>query len=522
MTLLRIEDLTLELGGRRLLDGVSLELARGEVVGLVGESGSGKSLTGLSVIGLTPPDANIGGRILYDGEDLVAATERRRVALRGAQIGLVFQEPMTALNPLMCIGDQIAEAARLGLAAAAARARALSLLERVGLAGIDPGRYPHELSGGQRQRVAIAIALARDPAILIADEPTTALDVTTQAVILDLLSSLVREEGMGLLLISHDLAVISRVAGRIAVMQDGRIVEQGASETIIRSPAHLYTQRLIADSVLPAKPPSAPNAEPPVLEAVTVTRRYPGRRNWLGRRAAGVEAVSDVSFSIQPGETVALVGESGSGKSTLVRTVLGLDTPQAGAVRVGGEAFGARPGREANTIRRRIQVVLQDPYSSFDPRWTIERIVAEPLNLLEQQLSPVERRAKVEAALVQVGLTADAADRLPHQFSGGQRQRIAIARAIIVEPRVLVMDEAVSALDVTVRAGILRLLQDLTGRLGMGCLFVTHDMAVARSIADRVLVMHRGRIVESGATAQIFDAPMHDYTADLIAATPAL
>ncbi len=520
MSLLRVEALTLAINDRILLDGVSFALEAGETLGLVGESGSGKSLTGLSVIGLQPAGARLGGRILFGDEDLLTAAPRRRIALRGAQIGLVFQEPMTALNPLMRIGGQVAEAVRLDPAhRREAKARTRSLLDRVGLAGVDPGRFPHQLSGGQRQRAAIAIALARGPRLLIADEPTTALDVTTQAVILDLLKTLAREEGMGLILVSHDLAVVAQVADRIAVMQAGRIVEQGPALQLVSSPSHDYAKRLVADAALAPKAriPSRDEA-PPALEAVDVTRRYaPASR---GDQAA--PAVSGASFAIRPGETVALVGESGSGKSTLVRAVLGLEPLQGGVVRVGDASFPARDRAVLRGQRRQIQAVLQDPYSSFDPRWTVERIVAEPLHLLDAVIAPAERRRRVEAALVDVGLPAEAADRLPHQFSGGQRQRIAIARALMVGPKVLIMDEAVSALDVTVRAGVLRLLADLTRRLDVGCLFVTHDMAVARAIADRVMVMRRGRIIEDGPAEAVFETPRDPYTVELIAATPVL
>ncbi|ATQ43324.1 dipeptide ABC transporter ATP-binding protein [Caulobacter mirabilis] len=519
MSLLQVETLTLAIGDRTLLDGVSFVVEPGEILGLVGESGSGKSLTGLSVVGLQPAQAWLGGRILFDGEDLLTAAAPRRIALRGAQIGLVFQEPMTALNPLMRIGDQVAEAVRLDPGRRReAKARTQSLLDRVGLAGVDPGRFPHQLSGGQRQRAAIAVALARGPRLLIADEPTTALDVTTQAVILDLLGTLAREEGLGLILVSHDLAVVAQVADRIAVMQSGRIVEQGAARQLISGPSHDYTRRLVADAALAPKAQVPPRDEPPVLEMVEVTRRYAP----ASRRGAAVFAVSGASFAVRPGETVALVGESGSGKSTLARAALGLEPLQGGVVRVGGAVFPARDRTVLRAQRRQIQAVLQDPHSSFDPRWTVERIVAEPLHLLDAAVAPAERRRRVETALVEVGLSAEAADRLPHQFSGGQRQRIAIARALIVEPKILVMDEAVSALDVTVRAGVLRLLADLSRRLDVGCLFVTHDMAVARAIADRVMVMRQGRIVEDGPAMAVFETPSHPYTAELIAATPVL
>jgi peptide/nickel transport system ATP-binding protein len=527
MSLLRIEDLRLDIGGTPVLKGVSLELAAGEILGLVGESGSGKSMTALSILRLLPAGAGISGSIRLEGEELTALPETRMRQVRGAQVGVVFQEPMTALNPLMTIGDQVAEAIALHrrVGRAEARKAAAAALERAGLPNdrFPLDRYPHELSGGQRQRVAIAIATALRPKLLIADEPTTALDVTTQAQILVLLKTLAREEGAGLILITHDLAVVAETADRVAIMQDGEIVEQGATRALFRNLTHPYAQKLARNAVLaPAPPPMRASEGGPVLEARQVVRTYaaPGLGPW--RRGAPFRAVDGVSLSIRPGETVGLVGESGSGKSTLLRAVLGLEKLQGGEVRVDARLFPPASPAEARLLRRKVQAVFQDPYGSFDPRWRVEDLIAEPFHLMETPPTGAERRERVQAMLHRVGLPVDAAGRYPHQFSGGQRQRIAIARALITEPRLVVLDEAVSALDVTVRAQILELLAELSRELDVAYLFVTHDLGVVRAICHRVLVMQAGRIVEEGATEQVFGAPQHAYTRTLLAATPDL
>jgi peptide/nickel transport system ATP-binding protein len=527
MSLLRIEDLRLEIGGRPVLKGVSLALAAGEILGLVGESGSGKSMTALSILGLLPAGAALSGSIRLDGEELIGLPEPRMRQLRGAQVGVIFQEPMTALNPLMAIGDQVSEAIALHrrVGRAEAREAAAAALERAGLPNrrFPLERYPHELSGGQRQRVAIAIATALGPKLLIADEPTTALDVTTQAQILELLKTLAREEGAGLILITHDLAVVAETADRVAIMQDGEVVEQGPTGPLFRTLTHPYARKLAKDAVLAAgAAPARPSDGAPVLEARQVVRTYPrpGQSPW--RRRAAFRAVDGVSLSVRAGETVGLVGESGSGKSTLLRAVLGLEKLQGGEVRVDARPFPPASPAEARLLRRKVQAVFQDPYGSFDPRWRVEDLVAEPFHLMETPPTGADRRERVQAMLHKVGLPADAAERYPHQFSGGQRQRIAIARALITEPGLVVLDEAVSALDVTVRAQILELLAKLSQELGVAYLFVTHDLGVVRAICHRVLVMQAGRIVEEGATEQVFGAPQHPYTRTLLAATPDL
>jgi peptide/nickel transport system ATP-binding protein len=521
MALLDIRDLKLALGDKPILKGLTLSLEAGQVLGIVGESGSGKSMTALSILGLPPRGATLGGTIGFEGQDLVGLPDAAIARLRGDRIGMVFQEPTTALNPVMTIGAQVAEVVRLHRKASRAEARAAArqALDRVGLEDIPLTRYPHELSGGQRQRVAIAIAVVLSPRLLIADEPTTALDVTTQAQILDLLLRLVREDGAAMVLISHDLALVAQAADRVAVMKDGEIVEQGETGALFKALRHPYTRALAADAERMPVRARKPDAEAaPVLEAREVVRDYPGPRGFL-RAGSPIRVLPGVSLAIRPGEIVGLVGESGSGKSTLLRALLALDPIQGGEVRLAGAPFTpASPRRN----RRAIQLVFQDPQGSLNPRWTVERLVAEPLHLLDTKLSPTERRARVEAVLAKVGLPPEAADRYPHQFSGGQRQRIAIARALIVEPDVIALDEAVSALDVTVRAEVLDLLAKLSDELGVAYLFVTHDMGVVRGLTDRVLVMKRGEIVEAGPTAEVFAAPKHPYTAQLIAATPNL
>jgi peptide/nickel transport system ATP-binding protein len=501
--LVSIAGLSVAIRGTPVLHDVSIDIAPGRVTGLVGESGSGKSMTALALIGLLPDGAAMTGAIRLDDRDLTRLPERDWLDIRGAEIGMIFQEPMTALNPVHTIGDQVSETLRrTGTPRAEARRIARAGLDRVGLARIPLDRYPHELSGGQRQRVCIAMAVARRPRLLIADEPTTALDVTTQARILDLLTDLVAEHDMALLLITHDLAVVAGRADRVAVLQDGRLREEGPTETLFRAPAHPYSRDLLRASVPPLRP-SRPRAPEIVLKARGVTRAY-----------GSSLAVDDVSFALHRGQSLGLVGESGCGKSTLARALLGLDPLEAGTITLVG-----RPGGTAMTRadRARIGIVFQDPYGSFDPRWRIRRILAEPFHLTGR---PPDAKARLTDALNRVGLAAADLDRYPHEFSGGQRQRIAIARALVTEPDVVVLDEAVSALDVRVRAQVLDLLAELRDRLGLAYLFIGHDLTVIRAICDDVLVMQAGRIVETGPTAEILTAPRSDHARTLIAAAP--
>jgi peptide/nickel transport system ATP-binding protein len=526
MGVLDIQDLGVVIDGQPILESVSLSVEAGEVLGLVGESGSGKSMTALAILGLLPPRAVATGRIAVDGAMVLGASDAELRRIRGRQVGMVFQEPMTALNPLMTIGDQVAETVRIHGQGSrkSARATARVLLDRVGLPAdrFPLGRFPHELSGGQRQRVAIAIAIALKPRLLIADEATTALDVTTQAQVLDLLKRLVREDGVGLILITHDLAVVAETGDRVAVMKDGRVVEEGPAARIAGGMTHPYTRRLLAAAThAPTRTRATQSDKPPVLRVENLTRTYRGSARLFGSRQ-DVRAVDDVSFSIQPGESVGLVGESGCGKSTLLRAVMALEPPEGGHVFVHGEDITRAKGADLRRLRRHIQMVFQDPYGSFDPRWRVHRLVSENLHLLDQPLSAGEARRRVDEMLEQVGLKASDGEKFAHEFSGGQRQRIAIARALITEPSILALDEAVSALDVSIRAQILDLLADLSGRLSLSYLFVTHDLTVVRSVTDRLMVMRGGRIVETGETDMIFATPTALYTRELLAATPDL
>jgi len=526
--LLAIDRLSVSIDGAPILDEVSLTLAAGEVLGLVGASGSGKSMLALAVLKLLPRRSRLQGSVRLVGVELTGLTDAELCRVRGRDVGMVFQEPMTALNPLMTVVNQVAETIRLHerVSARAARLRALEALERVGL-GAVPGierRHAHELSGGQRQRVAIALAIAAGPRLLIADEPTTALDVITQAEVLELLTDLVRSSGMGMILVTHDMGVVARTAERIAVMQGGRILEQ-ADRAQLQALAAPYSRALLAAAQLEEGPPvrSAPirhggDAPATLLEVRDVVREYRRRSAW--RRALPLRAVDRVSLTIRAGEAVGLVGASGSGKSSLVRMILGLDAPTSGEVRVGGASWSAARGPALRGLRRRVQAVFQDPYGSFDPEWTVERLVAEPFAVLDRAPRGTLRLERVAHALEQVGLSAADAARYPHEFSGGERQRIAIARALINEPDLIVFDEAVSALDVLVRARILALLSELQARRGLSFLFVTHDLGVVRRLTERLYVMHGGRIVEEGGTLDVFRRPQDAYTAALLAATP--
>jgi peptide/nickel transport system ATP-binding protein len=525
MTLLEVKDLSLKIGLYPILRDIDLAVDKGEVLGVIGESGSGKSMTALSIMQLLPQTAVTGGSVTLDGVELLGQQEAAMCAIRGRDIGMVFQEPMTALNPVKTIGDQVAETVLVHGRASRAEALAIAreTLERVGLPAerFPLDRYPHELSGGQRQRVVIAMAIALRPRLLIADEPTTALDVTTQAQILRLLQRLVDEDGMGMILITHDLAVVADRADRIAIMRAGEVVEAGLTLEVFRALRHPYSRALFAaSSHVPPRIPPQPAPGPPVLSVDGVVRDYPLHRRSLLERPKHYRAVNGVSFRIARGENVGLVGESGSGKSTLARAIMALEPVQGGAIALDGEAITLGASFAA---RRKMQVVFQDPYGSFNPRHRVDRLVSEPFHLLGTAAPQgAEREKRIARALTEVGLQSSDAEKYIHEFSGGQRQRIAIARALIIEPSLIILDEAVSALDVSIRAQILDLLADLSDRLQLSYLFISHDLTVVRSITDRVLVMRAGEIVEEGETEAVFREPKHPYTRELIAATPNL
>jgi peptide/nickel transport system ATP-binding protein len=525
---LAIEDLTLALPPLAdrpyAVQELSLSIAAGETLCIVGESGSGKSLCAHAVMGLLPKAVRpLAGRVLLDAQDLLGLDAAAMRSVRGRDIGMIFQEPMTSLNPVMRIDHQIIETfeAHEALAPAARQARVLALLEEVGLP--NPPQiaraFPHELSGGQRQRVMIAIALALEPRLLIADEPTTALDVTTQAQILGLIDRLRKARGMAVMFITHDFGVVAEIADRIVVMQDGRCVEQGAAADVLDRPRHAYTRRLIAavPSITPPSRAAAAADAPPVLAVERLDKTYRKRSGFLGP-VREVTAARDVTFQIRPGETLGLVGESGSGKSTVARCCLRLIEPDDGAIHLRGLPIREMSARVFRPHRRRIQMVFQDPFASLNPRHRVSRILSE--GLIAHGVPREEALDRARFLLECVGLPTQAVDRYPHEFSGGQRQRIGIARALALEPDVLVADEPVSALDVSVQAQIIALIRDLQDRLGLAILFVTHDLRVAAQLCHRVAVMQRGEIVEIGETSSLFTAPQHPYTRQLFAAVP--
>ena len=534
-------------GPVRAVDDIGFDIRRGEVVCLVGESGSGKSVTGLSLMRLIEPPGRVEGQVSFQGRDLFALPEAEMNRIRGAGIAMIFQEPMTALNPSRRVGDQIAEVLRIhtGVSRKAAAERAVALLERVGIR--EPAArakaYPHQLSGGMRQRVMIAIACALKPALIIADEPTTALDVTVQAQVLDLLFEMQAELGSALLFVTHDLGVVAEIADRVVVLYRGKVVEQGDVAQIFSAPAHPYTKALLAAApdvdaprvagrrfaTLAAPAPSSrhePAAARPavdaggaLLEIADLRRDFVTRRSWTGRPLETVQAVRGVTLKVPAGQTLAIIGESGSGKSTLGRCVARLDEPTSGRITYAGRNIGELAGEELLRFRREVQTIFQDPYASLNPRRRIGEAIGDGPAI--HGLMPIEERRALAAELLErVGLKAEHADRYPHQFSGGQRQRIAIARALALSPHFIVADEAVSALDVSVRAQVLNLLADLQEERGLTYLFISHDMGTVRQFADRVAIMQGGRLVEEGETERIFEEPREEYTKALLRAVP--
>jgi microcin C transport system ATP-binding protein len=521
--LLEIDGLCVRFGDSKVVDAVSFAIAPGEKFALVGESGSGKSITALSVLRLV--DAAVtSGAIRFDGEDLMRKSEREMLGVRGGRIGMIFQEPMTALNPLFSVGNQIAEVLELheGLRPKAARARAIELLARTGIP--EPERrvdaYPHQLSGGQRQRAMIAMALACRPRLLICDEPTTALDVTIQAQILALLDELQAELGMALLFITHDLNLVRRYTHRVGVMERGRLVESGATEAVFSRPQHAYTRKLLASRPERLVQALADDAAV-LLQGDQVGVSYALAAGWFGRRS--FQAVKGATLQLRRGETLGIVGESGSGKTTLGMALLALQPLSAGQVRLDGDRIDNADRRQLRAMRRRMQVVFQDPFASLSPRMTVGQIVGEGLALHRPELSAAERAQRVLKMLDEVGLSesqgvAGVLQRYPHEFSGGQRQRIAIARAVVLQPEVLVLDEPTSALDVSVQQQVLRLLVELQRRYGLSYVFISHDLALVRAMSHRVMVMKDGDVVEEGEAQALFEAPRAAYTRELLAA----
>ena len=524
MSLLEVKDLSIHFGHRKVVDSVSFSLDAGEKLALVGESASGKTVTALSTLRLIE-NARLTGSIRFDGREVLTMTEHELQDMRGRDIAVIFQEPMTALNPIFTVGDQIVESLELHtpLRGEKAWAEAVAALKRVGIDDAErrARAYPHQLSGGQRQRAMIAMALACQPKLLIADEPTTALDVAIRMQILELLENLRAEGGMALLLITHDLNLVRRFADRVAVMEKGVMVEQGRTRDVIERPQHPYTQKLVN---------SRPDrrVEPPasgiIVHARDVFVHYPtplpGIRGWF--KSGRFTAVNDVDFDLAPGETLGVIGESGSGKTTLALAVLGLVQAQ-GDITIDGKRWSEGNRDHRRQLRREIQVVFQDPLSSLSPRLTIEQIVGEGLEIHEPQLDQASRRERILKALLDVGLTEGGSaepllERYPHEFSGGQRQRIAIARALIVQPKVVVLDEPTSALDVTIQKQVLELLGELQKKYGLSYILVTHDIEVVRAMAHRVMVMKDSRIVESGTLDDVIGHPRSDYTRTLIAA----
>jgi microcin C transport system ATP-binding protein len=524
MSRLEVRDLSVAFGSRRVVDKVSFSLGEGERLALVGESGSGKTVTALSLMRLLE-SARLSGEVMFDGEDVLKMPAPRLRDLRGRDIAMVFQEPMTALNPVHRVGDQIAESLRLheSMDTDAARAGAIAALRRVGIDAPErrARSYPHQLSGGQRQRAMIAMALACNPKLLIADEPTTALDATIRMQILDLLDRLRSETGMSLLLITHDLNLVRRYADRVAVMERGLLVEQGPTAGVMQSPQHAYTRKLIE-----SRPERnvAPPGDGRVLEArgleVVYPTQLPGLRGWFTK--GRFVAVRNADFELAPAETLGVIGESGSGKTTLALALLNLVRAQ-GDIRIDGVAWQGADFSRRRQLRRRIQVVFQDPLSSLSPRLTIEAIVGEGLEIHEPALGDAGRRERVIQALLEVGMTEGGRvepllQRYPHEFSGGQRQRIAIARALVVRPEIVVLDEPTSALDVTIQKQVLQLLAELQAKHGLSYVLVTHDIDVVRAMAHRVMVMKDSEVVESGSIDRVLDQPQSDYTRRLVAA----
>ncbi|RWC57534.1 ABC transporter ATP-binding protein [Mesorhizobium sp.] len=524
--LLSVQDLSVAFsqggGQSTAVDHISFDIAKGETVALVGESGSGKSVSALSVLKLLPyPSASHpSGKILFQGADLLAMSEKQLRQVRGNKITMIFQEPMTSLNPLHTIEHQIVEILKLhqGMADRPAKERTLALLNEVGIR--DPQKrldaYPHQLSGGQRQRVMIAMALANEPELLIADEPTTALDVTVQAQILELLAGLKSRKGMSMLFITHDLGIVRKIADRVCVMTKGKIVETGPTKEIFANPQHVYTRHLLAAEPK-GKPPAANGAAKPVMTGKDIKVWFPIKQGFFRRTVDNVKAVDGIDVTVRAGQTLGVVGESGSGKTTL-GLALARMISSTGAIQFNGRDINQLSFNAMRPLRRELQIVFQDPFGSLSPRMSIAEIIEEGLKIHEPKLSPDQRDDKVAAVLKEVGLDPATRNRYPHEFSGGQRQRVAIARAMVLNPRFVMLDEPTSALDMSVQAQVVDLLRSLQAKHDLAYLFISHDLKVIRALANDVIVMRNGRIVEAGPSQQIFENPQTDYTRALISA----
>ncbi|WNJ91995.1 ABC transporter ATP-binding protein [Bosea sp. 685] len=524
--LLAVSNLTLRIGasGKTVVNDVGFSVSPGEIVGIVGESGSGKTLAARAIMGFVPPAVKlVSGSILFDGDEITTMAPKRLRAVRGSKVGMVFQEPMTSLNPSMMIGRQLEEGLALhrDLNAAGRRALILDMLRRVGLSDPEGAlhAFPHQFSGGMRQRIMLASVMLLKPALLLADEPTTALDAVVQRDVMELMVDLTKENGTAVLLISHDLGMVARYCSRIVVMSQGDVVEQGAADDILARPQHPYTRKLLAAMPLRGLARELPQAKTPIVAVRDLVVDYPGRQRFF-RKSAPKRALHGISLAVQPGEVVAVVGGSGSGKTTLGQSIAGLVKSSGGEI-----LFNGKPIFKSEAAywdyRLNCQMVFQDPYSSLDPRMSIGELVTEPLRSVPG-MRAAEKKARVAEVLAEVGLGNGFAERFPHELSGGQRQRVAIARAVVRRPSFVIADEPVSALDVTVRAQVLELFAELQRKHGFSCLFISHDLGVVEQVADRVVVMQEGRIVEEGSRDQIFDDPQHAYTRKLLSAVPGL
>lgn len=517
MTLLTVDKLSVSFGDFKAVDNISFSIEKGEMLALVGESGSGKSISALSCLGLEPESARVSGSVRFDKEEMVGAPDIVLRQVRGKRIGMIFQEPMTSLNPLHTIGNQIGEAIALHRGAAST-ARIAELLEQVGLSYLTDrlDSYPHQLSGGERQRVMIAMAIANGPDLLIADEPTTAVDVTVQAKILLLLKKLQKEMGMAILFITHDLTIVKRLSDRVAVMKEGALVEQGKTAELFAAPKHPYTQKLIA-SEPKGTPPAPPRDAKPVMACEGLKVYFPIKAGLLKRTKGYVKAVDDITVTIPEASTLGIVGESGSGKSTLGFALLRLIKSEGKIVFL-GDNIAAMRTHAIRPLRSRMQLVFQDPFTSLNPRMNVEQIIGEGLLVHYPDLTAQERRERIGHILEEVGLNAASMPRYPHEFSGGQRQRISIARAMVLKPKFVVLDEPTSALDLTVQAQIVELLRGFQKSHGLSYLFISHDLRVVKAMAHRIIVMHQGKIVEQGDADDIFVRPQEKYTQELIKA----